>query len=65
MYLQIAVPPQIHIRKHNDVAVNNLVVSLFISLPLLLLLMIIGYRKYQVYVFQRRIERLKRMWKLN
>jgi hypothetical protein len=65
MYLQIAVPSQSHLEKQNNVAINSPVVYFIGSLPLVLLLTIIGYRKCRTYIFDRRVERLERLWKLS
>jgi hypothetical protein len=65
MYLQIAAPSQAHLSKQNDVAVNPIAGYFIILLPLLLLLTITGYRKFQAQILRNRIKKLEVLWRLS
>ncbi|MFH7024020.1 MAG: hypothetical protein ACHBN1_01075 [Heteroscytonema crispum UTEX LB 1556] len=65
MHLQLAIQPQVYPKKQNDIAINPLVGYLIISLPLIVLLAITGYRKYQAQILRRRITKLEKLWLLN
>ncbi|MBD2358368.1 hypothetical protein H6G41_27790 [Tolypothrix sp. FACHB-123] len=65
MYLQLAVQAQVLPRKQNDIAINPLTGYLFISLPLIVLLVITGYRKCQAQIVRQRIAKLEKLWLLN
>ncbi|RCJ19773.1 hypothetical protein A6S26_03270 [Nostoc sp. ATCC 43529] len=65
IYLQLAVQAQVHPNKQNDIAINLLTGYLIISLPLIVLLAITGYRKCQAQILRRRITKLEKLWRLN
>lgn len=65
MYLQIAILRPANFSKQNDVNINPLIGYSIISLPLLLLLIITSVRKYQAYMFCRRVEKLEKIWHLS
>ena len=65
MHLQIAILRPANLSKQNDVNINPLIGYSIISLPLLLLLVITSVRKYQAYMFCRRVTKLEKVWHLS
>lgn len=65
MRMQTSVQPTANLSQQNNVSVNPLLVSGVVFLPLFLLLTIIGYRKCQVQILRRRIEKLEIIWLLS
>jgi hypothetical protein len=63
--MQTSVQPTANLSQQNNVSVNPLLVSGVVFLPLFLLLTIIGYRKCQVQILRRRIEKLEIIWLLS
>ncbi|OUL25004.1 hypothetical protein BV372_28345 [Nostoc sp. T09] len=64
MYFPIAVQAQVHPSRQNDVATDTLTASIIISVPIILVLTIIGYRKFKARIFHERIAHLEKMWRL-
>ncbi|WP_339376859.1 hypothetical protein [Nostoc sp. 106C] len=65
MYVPLAVQAQVHPSKQNDVATDTLIACTIISVPIILVLTIIGYRKFKVKILRKRIAHLEKMWRLN
>jgi hypothetical protein len=65
MYLQIAILRPANLSKQNDVVINSCIGYSIISLPLLILLIITSVRKYQAYMFCRRVAKLEKIWHLS
>lgn len=62
--LQITAQAQVHSSKQSDIATNPVTASIIITLPLIVLVTITGYRKYKAQILRQQIANLERMWRL-
>jgi hypothetical protein len=60
-YTQTQVDPS----QQNNVATDTLTGCIIISLPIILVLIVTGYRKYKAQVRRRRIAHIEKMWRLS
>ncbi len=63
-YLQIVVPHQNHTQPHPDVAAVTYIGVGMMMLPVLLILGVAGYRRYQIRLRNQKIQALERLWRV-
>ncbi len=56
---------QVNSRVTPEVSVSNIAGYLVLSIPIVLFLSIIGYKKYRIVARRRRIEKLERLWHID
>ncbi|MDZ8052663.1 MAG: hypothetical protein RMX68_028735 [Aulosira sp. ZfuVER01] len=64
MYVSLAVQAQVHPHKQNDVATDTITGCMIISVPIILVLIVTGYRKGKAQIHHRRIAHIEKMWRL-
>ncbi|MDM9384966.1 hypothetical protein QUB80_30365 [Chlorogloeopsis sp. ULAP01] len=64
-YLPTALQAQVHPSKQNDIATDTLTGCTVISVPIILVLIIISYRKCKAQILRQQIAHMEKIWRLN
>jgi hypothetical protein len=56
---------QVNSRVEPKISTHNIAGYFVLSIPIVLLLSIIGYKKYRIVTLRRRIQKLERLWHID
>jgi hypothetical protein len=63
--LLIVIPAPADLNKQNEIATDTFTGVMLISVPIILLLIVIGYRKFKAEKLRQQIAYMERIWLLN
>ncbi|PAX51408.1 hypothetical protein [Brunnivagina elsteri] len=56
---------QVNSRVEPEISTHNIAGYFVLGIPIVLLISIIGYKKYRIVTLRRRIEKLERLWHID